>query len=258
MGKGRPRKPGSRYPSGQLRRTAREQVEGFVPALVGRAKQFLRLVSDPIAESEIGRMMLAGLLTQSQAGTAFKVGDIYRRYHRLKQLRDHPKSPAWEPSFGSADLAEERMSFEQLDDFEAQVRAATQAWERIDSLLANKVPGLFFPPNVRQAIHDLCVQGIAINSGLYPDVRLALDEIGKRAEKGKPAKADITKVVLPTGGVVPMPPKAGPFEQAISESLKEVLRVAVPDIDDERLLGLLDMFQAFRARALMRLKKRPQ
>ena len=127
---GRPRKPGVRYPSGDLRK---KPAEGIAPALWGRIRSIVaKVAGDGKLESEVGRLAFLGEFTNVQAAAAFKVGDIYRAYHRTKRLKDFPKSPNYEQGFGSADLAEERMSDEQLANFEDTVRRAHQAWERID------------------------------------------------------------------------------------------------------------------------------
>jgi hypothetical protein len=64
---------------------------------------------------------------------------------------EQPKSPNYERGFGDADLAEERMNPDELENFEIAIRRATEAWEKLDGYLA----GLH--REVRQAMLDLCV-----------------------------------------------------------------------------------------------------
>src|ERR1700731_3428485 len=106
----RPRKNGERYPSGKLK--PQEQI---APAAWGRMKSdTIKIVLDPKMQSEIARLSFAGILTNSQAVSAFQIADVYQKYHRYKQLRTSPKSPSYEIGFGSSDIDEERMSDEQL------------------------------------------------------------------------------------------------------------------------------------------------
>ena len=75
-------------------------------------------------QSELARLSVHGVLTNAQTAAGFRIGEIYHRYHRMKRLRTNPKSPNYEIGLGgSADLAEERMSPEQL----AELRIRTVA-----------------------------------------------------------------------------------------------------------------------------------
>jgi hypothetical protein len=119
----------------------------------------------------------AGALTNRQAEIANRIGDIYRRWHRAKRLRVSPKSPQLEGGFGGADLAEERMSGDQLEAFEASVRAAQEAWEALDG-----AQGLFrsLRRTVRAALVALCVEDKAIGPIELVDVRGVLDHLALR------------------------------------------------------------------------------
>jgi hypothetical protein len=250
---GRPRKAGERYPSGRLKKPG----EAIAPARWGRIKNLLcKLAGLPEWENEIGRLLCMGELTNVQAASASKVGDVYRAYHRAKSLRYFAKSPNYERGFGDADLAEERMTPEQLEAFEARIRKAEEAWEKIDTYLAA------VPRNVRQSVHDICIGSTPTNPMMLPNVRACLSDLAKRWEQGwrdqpqryhQPAEL---KLVAPGRDNVEALTKHR--RDTITEPLSAVVRKLRPDLDDDGIKQVVDVFHALRARADFRRVKLPR
>jgi hypothetical protein len=113
-------------------------------------------------------------LTSVQVAAGFRIGDTYRRYYRAKKLRITPKSPSFERNFGDGDVAEERMTLDQIRVLEAQVRKAEEAWAKIKGHMAT------LPGNVETAVMDVCVEDRPTNPTLYPELRWVLDQMSKR------------------------------------------------------------------------------
>lgn len=253
--KGRPRKSGERKPSGDLKKRPNE---GIAPAIMGRIKAFAKFFSDPKFVSLLAMLEAAGELTAVQSATGARIGEIYRTYHRLKHLKEQPKSPSYEQGFGSSDLAEERMSTEQLEAFEAQIRKAEENWLAIDDQLG------VIPRNLRQAVMDLCVYDTAINPMLYPDMRRFLDLAAEYfARRGRAPAGDKTPVNLrvlvarsPTmvPSVAAAPPRVRRPDTA-THALEAVVRKLRPDLDADGVAQVREIFTAVRDREEFRRKK---
>jgi hypothetical protein len=250
---GRSRKPGARYPSGHHRPPGQESGSptewARIRAEVAKAAKDTRLAS------EAGRLNFHGEITNAETATAFKIGEVYHRYHRLKQLRESAKSANFEGGMGSADLAEERMTFDQLEEHERAIRSAEEAWKKIDDRLAD------VPRALRQAVLDVCVYDQPTNPMLYPDLRWFLGEMSKRWTPGWKAKdsarsgrgattrhgADIVEA-MPSKPTVRRPDTAlGP--------LRAVVHRLRPDLDQMGIDLVVDTFVALRARQEFRDKK---
>ena len=251
MGKGgRPRKNGERYPSGKLK-----QVEGMAPALWGRIKaNAAKFFGDPRFGSELGCLSASGELTNAQVATGYRIGDIYRRWHRLKRLRDNPKSPSYEQGFGgSSDLAEERMSAEQLEAFEASIRAAETAWRSVDAELSQ------LPRNIRQAILDLCVYETAVNSMLLRDIGRALDHVALRwgpdwGRQGKGGPRPSLAVVAAKSELPRIAPRRPRVDHSLA-ALQALAHTLRPDLDGAGLAKVSEVFIALRDREQFRQTK---
>lgn len=258
---GRPRGTGERYPSGDLK-PKRPGGEPISPALWQRMKaQWTKIFNDAGHGSEVGRLSFDGELTNAQTAAAFRIGEIYRKYHRFKQLRDTAKSPSYQQGFGgSSDLAEERMTAEQLAAFEGNIRKAEADWAKVDGALA----AAHIPRPLRQAIIDICVFDTPTNPLFYPAIRYFLDQMVLRwAERFD----DIDKRINMNGRrmgipnrpvierVVPAKPKR---PDTITPTFEAVVRKLRPDLDDKGIRLATETFTAMRDRAVYRLAKKPR
>lgn len=251
MGKlgGRPRKQGERYSSnGNIKPIKQRPFEGLAPALLGRIKNvLLKKANDPRLAELVGVLWVDGEFTNAQAAAAYKIGDIYRAYHRAKSLREHPKAPNWERGFGSADLAEERMSPEQLQNHEEWIRKAEDAWRKVDEFFTQ------LRRELRQAIIDVCVFSTPCNPTLLPDLRAVLDELAKRWAPGWQQRA----LKLGDSQVLREGPRTSAHvhiqrpkrRDTISEPLDAVLKAIRPDLDEDERKLVVETFHALRDRA---------
>lgn len=247
---GRPRKAGERYPSGKLKKPG----EAIAPARWGRIKNLLcKIAGLPEWENEIGRLLCQGELTNVQAAAASKIGDVYRAYHRAKGLKYFAKSPNYERGFGSADLAEERMSAEELENFEARIRKAEEAWFKVDGYLSG------VRRDVRQAVIDICVGSTPVNPMVLPDVRACLSDLAKRWEQGwrdQPQRRQPELKLMPGRDNVEAIAKHR--RDTVTEPLSAVVRKLRPDLDDDGIKQVVDVFHALRARADFRRTRAPR
>jgi hypothetical protein len=246
---GRPRKPGERYPSGDLK----PKGEAIAPAVWARIKaDAVRITKDERLGTELGRLSFHGELTNAQTAAGFRVAEIYRRYHRLKRLRDTAKSPTFQGgSSGSADLAEERMDAEHLEAHEDSIRAAEADWKRLQEELP------LYLREIPDALIELCVFDRPLSPVLLPDIRIALDRLATafgdqwrrqgRGSKGtrpllrKAATAgpDRSAIFAPRGG-------PDPNVQAV-EAIARKLR-----LDETGVAAVRETFMALVARARYR------
>jgi len=256
---GRNRKIGQRYPSGDIKQPKKE-VETLAPAIWGRMRtEGVKIFKRPEFETQLGRLSASErLLSDAQAAAGFRIRDIYRRWHRFKAQRDFAKSPNFEHGFGSADLAEERMSAEQLQAFEGNIRAAESAWRFVDSELA------LCSARVRQAVIDLCVFDTAINTMLVEEVGQFLDrmvlkwgEDWRRQSRKAPQlslRAPMMRQI--TMGVVQARPK--PRTDHSASALRAIVHKLRPDLQGDELVRVQEVFVALRDREEFNAKKRPR
>ena len=230
-------KPGPRYPSGDLK----PQHEGITPALWGRIKNDgARIMGDSRLETQLARLSFAGELTNAQAAAGFRVGEIYRRWHRWKRLRTSPKSANLEQGFsGAADLAEERMSVDQLDAVEAAIKKA----EGDFLLLQDELK--IYPRNARQAMEDLCVYDCVVNRMIYPDVRILLDKLANFfghswRHSGRNAKPRVRVQV--NGAAITPKSEAKPRGDPARKAVEVIIRMLAPEISDDGLRDAIGEF----------------
>src|SRR6185437_2836663 len=98
----------------------------MTPTEFARLKNYgVRLSGDARLGSQVMLLGLMGELTNRQGAAALRVGEIYNRFRRLKRLRASVKSPNYEGGFsGGADVAEERMTPEQISALEEAIAKA--------------------------------------------------------------------------------------------------------------------------------------
>jgi hypothetical protein len=259
---GRPRKLGIREPSGRLSRVVtRPAGEPISGAKWQRIRQaWSKIFGEEDHGSELGRLSFYHEITDAQAAAGFRIGDVYRKYHRLKGLRDTAKSPSYQSgSGGSSDLAEERMSSEQLAAFEGQIRKAEADWKAVDDVLSNSLPHRSFdvPRNLKQAVIDVCVFDTPVNPMLYPDLRGFLDHMavrnaGRNAEIDKNDKARRRSPIEVRRAEPRREPRR---EDAAAVAVQSVLRKLWPDIEADAMRKVTETFQALRSREEFRRHK---
>jgi hypothetical protein len=147
------KKPGERYPSGDLKPVV-------APALWGRARDR----GDPQLSSELARLCFNRELTETQAAVGFRIADIYRS-------GDSADSPD--------DLRDVTAASEPVNPRAAPDRIA------LDRLLSE------YPPKVREAVIELCVFNRTVDWRLRSEIRQLLDHgarafaitVGKRSKR---------------------------------------------------------------------------
>ena len=109
--KGRPKKPGDRYPCGQLK-------DAIAPTLAFRSREYLmKLAGDPSLGSEGGRLFRFGRITAEQYSGVLKYAEVAGRAAFYSGGRRYAKSPSYELGFRGA---EGREGSDVFDDVEAR------------------------------------------------------------------------------------------------------------------------------------------
>lgn len=163
MTAGRPRLAGERWPSGRLRPDR--------ASITAAHLQRLRAVSnDPLLGSQIGRLLFLGLLSQQEADAAWKVAEIYGRWHRAMGIKPAAVSPAYQRGYGIGkagdsddDLRRHRRAVRRFDDLIAE----------IDAMETGRMHRL------RLALERLCVHDAAPEPGAMRQVKQALGALAR-------------------------------------------------------------------------------
>jgi hypothetical protein len=154
--RGRPPKDGPRYPSGQLKPES--------AGITGTALQRLRaLGSNPLLETQVGRLLFLEELRPIDAQTAFRIAEIYGRYDRALGRHRSAHSPSYEVGRGR-DLG--------LLETESQRSRAESAARRFGALQAEIK---LCPRGVKPALEELCVEDRPCPPGWLRAVKIALD-----------------------------------------------------------------------------------
>jgi hypothetical protein len=135
------KKPGERYPSGDLKPL-------IAPALWGRARRG----GDPQLSSELGRLCFHRELTETQAAAGFCIADIYR-------------------SGDSADSVDDRRGVTAASE-PINPRAVPDRIA-LDRLLSE------YPPKVREGVIELCVFNRTVDWRLRSEIRQLLDHVAR-------------------------------------------------------------------------------
>ena len=166
--RGRRRKAGERYPSGDLK--------GEYGGITATALQRLRsLGTHPMLETEVGRLLFLDELTPLEATTAFRIAEIYGRYDWSVGRRRSVASPVYEMG---------RQASAEGADSEFEERRRVQAKKDFSALAAIlRVPGR----GLRAAIEELCVDNRFIPPTWRPPIRAILHvvalELGLRQRR---------------------------------------------------------------------------
>jgi hypothetical protein len=223
-------------------------------------------------------------LTMAETVAGFRIAEIYGRYERHKRLRRSSRSPSYERAWGDPDIAEELMGPEALEEHEARIRDATEAFERLNGRLlvdpARKdgrplddargrqvVTDGLIPKSLRNAIETLCVEDRPISPSQLPYVRWLLAELavnwnitrraaeaqqreGRAAPSGPPLHFNKHR----EGDVAPAAAKK-PKLNLDKIYWMQVAKVLRPDLSETELARAYDFQQALKARGIMLAKK---
>ncbi len=111
--RGRPKKPGERYPGGQLK-----HIDTIAPTLLHRIREHgAKFGIDAKLSTELGRQLLLERINAAQAAGGFKYGEIAGRAAFYNGGRRYAKSPSYEFGFRGA---EGREGSDVFDDIEAR------------------------------------------------------------------------------------------------------------------------------------------
>jgi len=246
---GRPREEGDRYPGGKLKPKTKLTRDAIAPAAWARVRsEVVAIAKDPRLASEVGRLSLHRIITDRQAVTAFRVGEIYGTYERLKGRRRSTRSPSYERGSGGEGIAEELMSDEALQDLESRIRTAEDAFLELMEILKP------YPRTAVSALEQLCVEDRAIDPTYMGNMGRLLDNIAgalaassKKRRRQKvtvaPARPRV-KVISEVVTTAPMV-RPAPAEKAVLEELLVKLR---PDLNEEQRAEAYRIFLAMKDR----------
>jgi hypothetical protein len=244
MGKRGPRKkPGERYPSGDLK-------PAITPAAWGRIQQSPRLFG-PLLASELGRKYLHRELTGDQAEAGFYVGCIYRLSHPSALEEMHEVHPVWLASIHELQA--------KLHVSTHQAQAEWLAISGPDGLLSE------YPSDVHKAVIELCAFNRVVNSMLYSDIRRVLDRVPLLWSDAQRRQAyDALKLAYTMGRRRPeasvqapkqVEAKRRPDHDAHVEAMKKVIAALRPDLNADAMACLIDEFVTLRDREEFRREK---
>ncbi len=221
------KKPGERYPSGDLKPV-------IAPALWGRIRDLSR---DKKPCSEVGRLCFHRELTDTQAAAAFVIADIYR-------------------SGDSEDSAKERRDGTTAAT-EGDPHGSQRDRKALDDLLSE------YPPKLREAVIELCVLNRNVDWKLRPQIRQLLDHVAlwrwpgtrrrqadggsKLARRSIPRRRRAASIQAPEG--------TEPRPDLDVEAVDKLIAALRPDLDADGKACLIDHFVALRDREKFRQEK---
>jgi hypothetical protein len=223
--RGRKRKLGERYPSGDLK-------PEIAPALWGRMRLLAK--HNPILSTEMMRLSFHQELSDAQALVGFYIRDVYRHYCSYDDLL---KTRNWGSSYGSANPSQ---SWHQPPLFGSE-----NMNERERRRVQSTVEAV--PRELRNAVLDLCVLNEPINPTIYSQVRLFLDRMASICEAdwthtSSNAKVQIPKPRLPLTNSKPS--EGDPDREALMVMLLKLR----PDLTANEMGRAADMFFAYQER----------
>lgn len=247
---GRPKKDGDRYPSGDLV----PGNDGPAPALMGRLTDVARLCGDPRLATQLSRLGLLGVLTNRQVQAGLRLGEIVNKWRRLERMvRSTPKSASLEGGFsGGAEVAEERMTAEQLAALQDTAIRAREEYDRV----MEEIP--VYPREVHQALLELCVEDQPISSRLYPEVKTQLNRLSAAFDdkrKRKPSRGGVRPLRTVTEKPVDKPVAAFRPPDVALRAVELIAHELRPDMDADGIKRVKDAFAAYVAREKFRGQK---
>jgi hypothetical protein len=165
----------SRYPSGQTKGKHDKRDDRVV--LWRRIKDHaVRMGADPDMGSVIGRLSLAGILTDSESAAAIWAAETIGRYERLQGYpRRASPSPAYERSYARSSNAGES-----TPEHERRVNKARRAKERLEKTILRVSLGDLAQANAaRSILEDVCCGDIEPSSLHHKSLAALLKAIAK-------------------------------------------------------------------------------
>jgi hypothetical protein len=152
--RGAKKKPGPRYPGGQLK--------GMPVGVTGTQLQRLRAISkDPLLATQLGRLLFLEEITRGEYEAGVRIAEIYGRYECTIGRRRSVASPTYEAGRGRV-AGEDELARERAKDA-ARAFGALQAEIKL------------CPRRVRGPLEELCVEDRVPPPGSLPAIRIALD-----------------------------------------------------------------------------------
>lgn len=237
--RGRKPKPGPRFPSGQLK----PESAGITTTALQRLRA---LGSNPLLETQIGRLLFLEELRPIDAQTAFRIAEIYGRYDRALGRRRSLASPSYEMGRGRDTALMESDSERARAESAARVFGALQAELKL------------CPRGIKPALEELCVEDRPCPAGWLPAVRIALDILAvplgirrmRRTDKPKrPADKPIDRNVNAPAKTV------NPASSIERDAFIGAVATLVPDLNEDEARELYHQFTARRERERFRQEK---
>jgi hypothetical protein len=237
------KKPGERYPSGDLKPV-------IPPAIWGRIQSVLNVSNDQRFNSELGRLWLYGELTDTQAAGGRVIAHIYRNGDSEKEgkARRHATAAATD----------------------VDPHASRRDRKALDELLSE------YPPKLSEAVIELCVFNRTVDWKLRPQIRQLLDDVARwwwrdarrRGADGssKLARRSIRPWIQPLDRADKRRRRTANIQASEGreltrdrdpdiEATKEVIASLRPDLDAEAKARAIQMYVAFRDREKFRQEK---
>jgi hypothetical protein len=237
------KKPGERYPSGDLKPV-------IPPALWGRVQNVYSVSNDRRFNSELGRLWLHGELTDTQAAGGRVIAYVYRNGDSEEKGKDRRHATA-----AATDVDQ---------------RASQRDRKALDGLLSE------YPAKLSEAVIELCVHNRTVDWKLRPQIRQLLDGVARwwwpdtrrrQADGGsKLARRSIRRQMPPLNRTdrrrrraadiqAPEGTELSPDRDPDVEAAKEVIAVLLPDLDAEAKARAIQMYVAFLDREKFRQEK---
>lgn len=246
-----------RQPNGRV--CPEVEQPSYVPLRRGTA-EVLKLLKSEVLGTQLGQMMALGQLTKAQYETGLYVAKVYGTFEGLKGLpRRTARSPVYESSFGSSDVAEELLDAETRKAMRQRVIDAEETWKRLQDAI---------PDQMRSLIEGLCLNDEAVHSSNFPVVGLCLDFISQKLKsKARAIRQDhhqagatetlnfnahlnADKQTPDAARIFPTPEAKSDREMCLAVLLKFCVDVPIED-----LRAAYDEIQARRDRAALRRRK---
>ena len=177
----RPRKNGERHPCGKLKQNHQSSLP--IAAWKRVRETVAKSQSDPRLGSEVGKYLIGGELTDTEAAVAEEVAKIYGRYEKLHGKRRSAASPSYEMGWSDGPgLADERMTSEQVTTRDKRERAIEDAFMALQDEMTSEARG------ARAALEQLCVENHPV-PGWLPEVKKVLRRLAPKWQKTKPVPA---------------------------------------------------------------------
>lgn len=131
---------------------------------------------NPLLETQVGRMVFEGKLSEAQAIAAFKLAELYGKHDRFDQRTRSAKSPSYQTG---RDNRMEYMESDEEIEFEENTK---RAWLSVQEKI---------PHSTLAVLEQLCVDDKFVMATNLPMVRVGLDKLVSlwRIQEGRRKRA---------------------------------------------------------------------